>query len=136
MALSFKFDFMKRLGLFLTLVFSYSAYCQDYTPEICIPLNTTEENLTRLIQTIDDQKKTISSPDSPYRISLVNRKKRSGEKDRYEVCFSKKIGFDNLSSNGKIGVSQVKDVLTELDIIDKISLENSFLNRRLFFREF
>ena len=136
MALSFKFDMMKRLGLLLIVVFSYSAYCQDYTPEICIPLNTSEENLTKLIQTIDDQKKTISSTDSPYRISLINRKKRSNEKDKYEVCFSKKIGFDNLASNGKIGVTQVKDVLTELDIIDKISLENSFLTRRLFFREF
>lgn len=127
---------MKHLGLFLILIFSYSAYCQDYTPEICVPLNTSEENLTRLIQTIDDRKKTISSTDLPYRISLINRKKRSNEKDKYEVCFSKKIGFDNPASNGKIGVTQVKDVLSELDIIDKVSLENSFLNRRLFFREF
>lgn len=136
MALSFKFDFMKRLGLFLTLVFSYSAYCQDYTLEICIPLNTTEENLTRLIQTIDDQKKTVSSTDSPYRISLVNRKKRSNEKDKYEICFSKKIGFDNPNSDDGVNVPKVKDVFIKLGLLNKVSFEEGFLNRRLFFREF
>ncbi len=136
MALSFKFDMMKRLGLLLIIVFSYSAYCQDYTPEICIPLNTSEENLTRLIQTIDSQKKTISSTESPYQVSLVNRKKRTNEKNKYEICFSKKIGFDNPNSGDGIDVPKVKDVFIKLGLIDKVSLEEGFLNRRLFFREF
>ena len=136
MALSFKFGFMKLLGLFLTLVLSYSAYCQDYTPEICVPLNTSEENLTRLIQTIDDQKKTISSTESPFQVSLVNRKKRSNEKNKYEICFSKKIGFDNPNSDDGVNVPKVKDVFIKLGLIDKVSLEEGFLNRRLFFREF
>ena len=136
MVLSFKFGFMKLLGLFLTLVLSYSAYCQDYTPEICIPLNTSEENLTRLIQTIDGQKKTISSTESPFQVSLVNRKKRSNEKNKYEICFSKKIGFDNPNSGDGVNVPKVKDVFIKLGLIDKVSLEEGFLNRRLFFREF
>ena len=127
---------MKCLGILLTLVFSYSTYCQDYTPEICIPLNTSEENLTRLIQTIDDRKKTISSTDLPYRISLINRKKRSNEKDKYEVCFSKKIGFDNPNLDDGVNVPKVKDVFIKLGLIDKVSFEEGFLNRRLFFREF
>ena len=90
MALSFKFDMMKRLGLLLIVVFSYSAYCQDYTPEICVPLNTSEENLTRLIQTIDDQKKTISSTNLPYRISLINRKKEAMKKINMKSASQKK----------------------------------------------
>lgn len=136
MALSFKFDLMKRLSLLFIIVFSYSAYCQDYTPEICIPLNTSEENLTRLIQTIDDQKKTISSAESPFQISLVNRKKRTNEKNEYEICFSKKIGFDNPNSDDGLNMPKVKDVFIKLGLIDKVSLEEGFLNRRLFFREF
>jgi len=127
---------MKHLGLFLIIIFSYSAYCQDYTPEICIPLNTSEENLTKLIQTIDDRKKTISSTESPFQVSLVNRKKRSNEKNKYEICFSKKIGFDNTNSGDGVNVPKVKDVFIKLGLIDKISLEEGFLNRRLFFREF
>lgn len=136
MALSFEFDMMKRLGLLLIIVFSYSAHCQDYTPEICIPLNTSEENLKRLIQTIDSQKKTISSTESPFQVSLVNRKKRTNEKNKYEICFSKKIGFDNPNPDDGVNVPKVKDVFIKLGLIDKVSFEEGFLNRRLFFREF
>ena len=127
---------MKRLGLFLILIFSYSAYCQDYTPEICVPLNTSQENLTRLIQTIDALKKESSFSDSPYRISIINRKNRSSENDNYEACISKKIGYYDPKKNEEFNLPKVRDVLSKLNLLDKISLDDKILNRNLFFKEF
>ena len=93
MALSFEFDMMKRLGLLLIIVFSYSAHCQDYTPEICIPLNTSEENLKRLIQTIDSQKKQFLQLNLLFKFHWSTEKKGLMKKINMKFVSPKKLGL-------------------------------------------